>query len=276
MKKFTLLAIFMIFSLVLAACGTDKEADADASEKSGSSEVKKKLKIATEANYAPFVFLDKGEITGFDVDFMNAVAKEADYEIELVNVGWDPLFVEVKSELSDLGICAITINDEREQTYDFSVPYYLSTNEILVPEGSDIKSAADLKNDKVVAVLGGTTGQEAVESIIGKNDKNIKKFDNNNLAILEMLSGGADAVVADNAVVQEYAKNNPDKKLVVISDKEGFDNELYGLMFPKGSELKADFDVAVTTVLENGTYAAIYKEWFGAEPDVETILAQQN
>lgn len=276
MKKFRLLAIFMIFSLVLAACGTDKEADADASEKTSSSEVKKKLKIATEANYAPFVFLDKGEITGFDVDFMNAVAKEADYEIELVNVGWDPLFVEVKSELSDLGICAITINDEREQTYDFSVPYYLSTNEILVPEGSDIKSAADLKNDKVVAVLGGTTGQEAVESIIGKNHKNIKKFDNNNLAILEMLSGGADAVVADNAVVQEYAKNNPDKKLVVISDKEGFDNEFYGLMFPKGSELKADFDVAVTTVLENGTYAAIYKEWFGAEPDVETILAQQN
>lgn len=276
MKKFTLLAIFMIFSLVLAACGTDKEADADASEKSGSNEVKKKLKIATEANYAPFVFLDKGEITGFDVDFMNAVAKEADYEIELVNVGWDPLFVEVKSELSDMGICAITINDEREQTYDFSVPYYLSTNEILVPEGSDIKSAADLKNGKVVAVLGGTTGQEAVESIIGKNHKNIKKFDNNNLAILEMLSGGADAVVADNAVVQEYAKNNPDKKLVVISDKEGFDNEFYGLMFPKGSELKADFDVAVTTVLENGTYAAIYKEWFGAEPDVETILAQQN
>jgi glutamine transport system substrate-binding protein len=276
MKKFRLLAIFMVFSLVLAACGTDKEADADASEKTSSSEVKKKLKIATEANYAPFVFLDKGEITGFDVDFMNAVAKEADYEIELVNVGWDPLFVEVKSELSDLGICAITINDEREQTYDFSVPYYLSTNEILVPEGSDIKSAADLKNDKVVAVLGGTTGQEAVESIIGKNHKNIKKFDNNNLAILEMLSGGADAVVADNAVVQEYAKNNPDKKLVVISDKEGFDNEFYGLMFPKGSELKADFDVAVTTVLENGTYAAIYKEWFGAEPDVETILAQQN
>ena len=274
MKKFTLLTILMVFSLILVACGTD--GDADASETNGSSEVKKKLKIATEANYAPFVFLDKGEITGFDVDFMNAVAKEAGYEIDLVNVGWDPLFVEVKSELSDMGICAITINEEREQTYDFSVPYFLSTNEILVPEGSDIKSAADLKNGKVVAVLGGTTGQEAVESILGKNHKNIKKFDNNNLAILEMLSGGADAVVADNAVVEEYAKNNPDKKLVVIKDEVGFESEFYGLMFPKGSDLKEDFDVAVTKVLENGTYATIYKEWFGTEPNVDTILAQQN
>lgn len=276
MKKFTLLSILMVFSLILVACGTDEDADADASEINDSSEVKKKLKIATEANYAPFVFLDKGEIRGFDVDFMNAVAKEAGYEIDLVNVGWDPLFVEVKSKLSDMGICAITINEEREQTYDFSVPYFLSTNEILVPEGSDIKSAADLKNGKVVAVLGGTTGQEAVENIIGKNHKNIKKFDNNNLAILEMLSGGADAVVADNAVVEEYAKNNPDKKLVVIKDEVGFESEFYGLMFPKGSDLKADFDVAVTKVLENGTYATIYKEWFGSEPDVDTILAQQN
>lgn len=272
MKKNIFLTIVMIFSLILAACGTN---DASAGEGNGSSVEKKKLKVATEANYAPFVYLDKGEITGFDADFMKAVAKEAGYDIELVNVGWDPLFVEVKDKLSDLGICAITINDEREQTYDFSVPYYLSTNEILVPEGSDIESAADLKNNKVVAVLGGTTGQEAVESILGKNNKNIKKFDNNNLAILEMISGGADAVVADNAVVEEYAKNNPDKKLVVIKDEEGFEKEFYGIMFPKGSELKKDFDVALTKVLENGVYAKIYEQWFGAEPDVVTLLEQQ-
>lgn len=270
MKKFSLLTIVMIISLILAACGkSETNAEAD-----GTSGEKKKLKVATEANYAPFVFLDQGKMKGFDVDFMNAVASEAGYEIELVNVGWDPLFVEVKDKLSDLGICAITINDVREQTYDFSVPYYLSTNEILVPEGSDIKSAADLK-DKVVAVLGGTTGQEAVEGILGVNHPNIKKFDNNNLAILEMLNGGADAVVADNAVVQEYAKNNPDKNLSVVKDEEGFEKEFYGIMFPEGSELKADFDVAVTKVLENGTYAKIYEEWFGSEPDVATILAQQ-
>ncbi|WP_343032860.1 transporter substrate-binding domain-containing protein [Cytobacillus depressus] len=256
MKRFTIFAIVMIFSLILSACGTSQKT----SDSTTSGEGKKKLRVATEANYAPFVFLDKGVMTGFDVDFMNAVAKEAGYEIEMVNVGWDPLFVEVKDKLADMGICAITINDKRLKTYDFSVPYYLSTNEILVPQGSDIKSAADLKNDKVVAVLGGTTGQVAVEKILGENNKNIKKFDNNNLAILEMTSGGADAVVADNAVVQVYAQNNPNENLSVISDKEGFENEFYGLMFPKGSDLKADFDVAVTEVLKNGTYTEIYKK----------------
>ncbi|WNS76363.1 basic amino acid ABC transporter substrate-binding protein [Bacillus sp. DTU_2020_1000418_1_SI_GHA_SEK_038] len=275
MKRFTIFAIVMIFSLILSACGTSQKTSEGSGDSAASGEGKKKLKIATEANYAPFVFLDNGEMKGFDVDFMSAVAKEAGYEYEMVHVGWDPLFVEVKDKLSDMGICAITINDVRSETYDFSAPYYLSTNEILVPEGSDIKSAADLKNDKVVAVLGGTTGEAAVEKILGVNNKNIKKFDNNNLAILELTSGGADAVVADNAVVQAYAQNNPNDKLNVISDKEGFENEFYGLMFPKGSELKAEFDVAVTEVLKNGTYTEIYKKWFGVEPDVETILAQQ-
>ncbi|MDE3837824.1 basic amino acid ABC transporter substrate-binding protein [Bacillus methanolicus] len=273
MKKFSILTFFLIFSLILSACGTS-QTDGEKESNGSSGNEKKKLKVATDANYAPFEYMDKGEIVGFDVDFVKAVAEEAGYEVEIVNVGWDPLFVEIKDKISDLGMSAITINEERKQTYDFSVPYFLSTNEILVPEGSDIKSAADLK-DKVIAVQNGTTGQAAVEKLFGKNNKKIKKFENNNLAIMELNSGGADAVVADNTVVEEYVKNNPDKKLTVIKDENAFEKEYYGLMFPKGSELKADFDSAINKIFENGTYAKIYKKWFGTEPDIETLKKQQ-
>ncbi|MCA1030792.1 basic amino acid ABC transporter substrate-binding protein [Bacillus timonensis] len=253
----------LVASVVLAGCGTS----------SNNGEGKKTLKVVTDAAYAPFEYMDKGEIVGFDVDFLKAVAKEAGYEINLVNVGWDPIFVEIEDEIADLAISAITINDDRKQSYDFSVPYFLSTNKILVPEGSDIKTASDLEG-KVVAVQNGTTGQEAIESLLGKNNPNIKKFENNNLAIMELISGGADAVVADNTVVEEYAKNNPDQKLVVIADTDSFDSEFYGLMFPKGSKLKADFDKAIKTVVENGTYAKIYNDWFGSDPDLETLKQQ--
>lgn len=270
MKKFSKLAFIMLFSFafILSACGTSQVDGGNAGEE------KKTLKVVTDAAYAPFEYMDKGEIVGFDVDFLKAVAKEAGYEVDIVNVGWDPIFVEIKDKIADLAISAITINDDRKQTYDFSVPYFLSTNKILVPEGSDIKSAADLEG-KIVAVQNGTTGQEAVESLLGANNKNIKKFENNNLAIMELNSGGADAVVADNTVVEEYAKNNPNDKLVVIEDANSFEAEYYGLMFPKGSELKAEFDAAINKLYENGTYAKIYKEWFGADPDVEDLKAQQ-
>lgn len=262
--------LLMSLALLLSACGTSsKETTGDAKK-----EEKKTLKVVTDANYAPFEYMDKGEIVGFDVDFIKAVAKEAGVEVKIENIGWDPLFVEIKGKSADVGMSAITINDDRKQTYDFSSPYFLSTNKILVKEGSPIKTAADLKGKKI-AVQNGTTGQEAVEDLLGANNESIKKFKNTILAIMELNSGGADAVVADNTVVEEYAKNNPKEKLIVIEDATSFKSEYYGLMFPKGSVVKADFDKAIKTVFENGTYAKIYEEWFGTAPDLEKIQAQQ-
>ncbi|MTT33337.1 transporter substrate-binding domain-containing protein [Terrilactibacillus sp. BCM23-1] len=272
MKKFSALAFILAIILILSACGSSQDSSGDS--KKGSSEPKKTLKVGTDASYAPFEYMDKGKITGFDVDFLKAVMKEAGYKYNLVNVGWDPLFVELKNKTSDLGISAITINDERKQTYDFSKAYFLSTNEILVPENSKIKSAADLKG-KRIAVQSGTTGQEAVEKLIGKNNKNIKKFKQNTLAIQELIHGGADAVVADNTVVEDYAKNNPNQKLKVIADKKAFAPEYYGLMFPKGSKLKPTFDKAIETLYDNGTYEKIYKKWFKVKPDVANLKAQK-
>ncbi|MED3688402.1 basic amino acid ABC transporter substrate-binding protein [Peribacillus butanolivorans] len=273
MKKVSFLMFAMVVSmlLIMTGCGKEKEVTTT-SEKEESNG--KTLRIVTDAAYAPFEYLEGDKVVGFDVDFINAVAKEAGYKVKVEHVGWDPIFVEIESKRADVGISAITVNDERKQSYDFSVPYFLSTNKILVPEKSDIKSGKELKG-KVIAVQTATTGQEAVESLLGKNHKDIKKFENNNLAIQELLQGGAEAVVADNTVVEEYVKNNPDQKLKVVEDSSSFDQEFYGLMFPKGSELKADFDKAVNAIYENGKYAEIYKEWFGTEPDVETLKAQQ-
>jgi glutamine transport system substrate-binding protein len=262
-KKLKLVSTVLMVALllVLSACGTSKNTSTGTT--SGGDAEKKTLRVVTDAAYAPFEYQDK------------AVAKEAGYEIKVEHVGWDPIFVELDKKIADIGLSAITINDERKQTYDFSVPYFLSTNKILVPKDSDIKSAADLKNNKIVAVQNATTGQEAVEGLLGKNSDKIKKFENNNLAILELKSGGADAVVADNTVIEEYAKNNPKENFVVIEDSAAFAKEFYGLMFPKGSKLKADFDKAVNAVIDNGTYAKVYKKWFKVDPDTQILKDQQ-
>jgi glutamine transport system substrate-binding protein len=274
MKKGLILLWSLVLTVVLflSACGTANETSGEESE-SNPSEEKKTLRVVTNAAYAPMEYLDKGEVVGFDIDLIQAVAKEAGYEVKIEHLGWDPIFVETESKRADLAIAAITINDDRKQTYDFSVPYFQSTNKILVPKDSDIQSAEDLKG-KVVAVQNGTTGQEAMDALLGKNHKDIKKFEDNNLAIMEMESGGAAAVVADNVVVEEYAKNNSDKNLTVIADTS-FDSEFYGILFPKGSELVEEFNTALNTVLDNGTYTKIYKEWFGIEPNIEILKEQQ-
>ena len=271
MKKihFSLVALMMSLAVILSACGQKNE-----EQSTDDASTDKTIRVVTNADYAPFESLEGDKVVGFDVDFVNAVAKEAGYKAEVVNVGWDPIFVEMEKKTADMGASAITIDDIRKQSYDFSVPYFLSTVKILVPEKSDIKSAADLKGKKV-AVQTATTGQAAVEKVLGKNDPSIKKFDNNNLAIQELLSGGVDAVVADNTVLEKYVQNNPDQKLKVVADNKQFVPEYYGLLFPKGSTLKSEIDKAVNTLFENGTYAELYQKWFGTEPDIETLQAQQ-
>jgi glutamine transport system substrate-binding protein len=270
MKKGMIFGVILALFIALVGCG--KSAEQTSSTEGGAK--KKRVIVATDASFAPFEYMDKGEIVGFDIDFLKEVMKEAGIDYEVKNIGWDPLFAAVQGKEVDLAISGITINDKRKQTYDFSVPYFESTHMILVKEDSPVKNALDLKG-KVVGVQNGTTGQAAVEKLLGAESKNIKKFENTVVAIMDLLNGGVEAVVTDNAVANQYVKNNPDKKLKTIEDPNNFESEFYGLMFPKGSELKLEIDKAIKKVIESGKYAEIYEKWFGHKPNVDNLVQQQ-
>ncbi|MGG1519572.1 basic amino acid ABC transporter substrate-binding protein [Paenibacillus oryzisoli] len=248
--------------VALTACG---------SKDSGSA----KIKFATDAAYAPMEYMDKGKMTGFDIEFLDAVMKEAGISYEVVNTGWDTMLTSVEQGKEyQGGISSVSITEKRKESYDYSIPYFESINMILVKEGSPVKSAADLK-DKKVAVQISTTADTLMSGIMGADNKSLKRMDNNTLALMELENNGVDAVVADVAIVSEYVKNNPNKKLVAISDPKNFESEYYGILLPKGSELKAKLDPAIKKIIENGTYTTVYKKWFGQEPDTKKLLEQK-
>jgi glutamine transport system substrate-binding protein len=261
MKKLIMLVSMTCLILALAGCGQKSN------NASGVTYV-----FASDATYAPMENMDKDKIVGFDIDFLAEVMKEAKLKYEVKNLAWDTMLESVKQGKEyQAGISSISITDERKQTYDFSIPYFESTNMILVNEGSTVKSALDLK-DKKVAIQTGTTADTLMTPIMGEGNTKLKKFDSNALALLDLEKGGSDAVVADIAVVREYVKNNPTKKFKSVLDPKNFGTEFYGIAFPKGSDLKAKIDPAIQTILKNGTYATVYKKWFGEEPNVDNIL----
>lgn len=255
--------------MTMSACGANKESS---NGNGGSAEADKVYKFATDAAYAPMEFMDKDKITGFDVDFLKAVMDEAGLKYSITNTGWDPMLTEVASgKTYDAGISSVSITPEREESYDFSIPYFESTNMIMVKEDSPIASAADLK-DKKVAVQISTTAETLMAGIMGNDNGNLKRFDSNAVAMLELDSGGVDAVVADIAIVREYMKNNPERKLKGVLDQASFGSEYYGILLPSGSELKAKLDPVIKKLLEDGTYTEVYKKWFGEEPNVDNVL----
>jgi glutamine transport system substrate-binding protein len=264
MRRWLVLCLAVVFAVSLAGCGKAKDSAAGVT-----------YMIATDASYAPMENMDKDKIVGFDIDFLAEVMKEAGLKYEVKNTGWDTMLTSVKQGTEyQAGISSVSITDERKQTYDFSVPYFESTNMILVKEGSPVKTALDLK-DKKVAVQLATTAETLMNDIMGKDNASLKKFDSNVTALLELEKGGVDAVVADIAIVNDYIKNNPKKKFVAIMDTKNFNSEYYGILYPKNGELKAKLDPAIKKVLSNGQYAKIYKKWFDKQPDMKNLLAAQ-
>ena len=102
--------------------------------------------VGTDAAYAPFESQNqKGEIVGFDIEVVQAVAKKAGIEVKFVNTPWEGIFNALGQGDRDMVVSAVTITDERKQTMDFSNPYFDAQQLIAVKENSKVAKFADLK-----------------------------------------------------------------------------------------------------------------------------------
>lgn len=233
LRMLSVALLMVALSVLLLACGGDEESSGG--EAGGDDGEITKLVVGTDATYAPMEYMDdSGEIVGIDIDIVDAIAEELDIEVEYKNIGWEPLFPALDNDEVDFAVSSITITDEREESYDFTEPYYIANQLILVPEDSDITSFADLE-DKKVSVQINTTGHIVVQELLGETSPDIVAAETMPLAITEMSNGNADASVGDNSTVNEYIQNNPEADVETIED-DSFDKEYYGLMVKKGND----------------------------------------
>jgi polar amino acid transport system substrate-binding protein len=253
--------------LLLAACGKKEDPPVPTPAPA------RVVVVGTDAAYAPFESQnEKGEIVGFDIDVVKAIAAKAGIEVKFVNTPWEGIFNALQQGDRDMIVSAVTITDERKQTMDFSDPYFDAQQLIAVRNDSKVKAFADLKRLKV-GVQTGTTGDEAVTKLLGKTSPNIKRFESTPLALKELESSGVDAVVADNGVVVHYVANNPGGNFKTVSDKE-FVPEQYGIAIKKGNaELLGKINKGLADIKSDGTYARIYAQYFGAAPAATAATA---
>ena len=265
-RQFLQTSGLVLAGLLLAACGK-KEAPAPAATAPASAPVVAAAKVyvvGTDAAYAPFESQnEKGEIVGFDIDVVKAAALKGGFEVKFLNTPWEGIFNSVAQGDRDMLVSSITITAERKQTLDFSMPYFDAQQLIAVKSDSKIAKFDDLKKLKV-GVQNGTTGDEVITKLQGKDSPNVKRFESTPLALKEMEGGGVDAVVADNGVVVHYVNNNPTSKFKTIADTS-FASEQYGIAVKKGNtELLDKINKGLAGIKDDGTYAKIYAQYFGA------------
>lgn len=268
-KVWTLIAVFVVISMVLASCRPAATPTPTPTPKPPPTPVpptatpkpKLKITVATDATWPPFEYVDETtkEFVGFDIDLMKAIAEAAGFEVEFVNVAWDPLLAGMATGQYDAAISAMTITEERAKQFDFSEPYYNAGQLIAVRIGDErIKGPADLAG-KVVGAQLGTTGAMEVEKIAGAT---LKNYDTIDQAFLDLINGQIDAVVADNPLVAGYVGKYADK---IKSVGEPFTDEFYGIAVKKNApEILEAINRGLKAVKEKGLIAQLEEKWIKA------------
>lgn len=263
MKKLFLILVVLALAIGLTACGAAQKAEQGngAQEEPAQAE---KLVVGCDTSFVPFEYLNEktGEYEGFDIDMWDAIAQELGLEYELKPMDFNGLIPALQSGSIDVAIAGMTIKEERKEKVDFARPYYDAGLLVLVrADNEDINGVEDLTG-KVVATKTGTTSYDYTAALEGI--KEIKPFPNIDGAYLELINGGADAVIFDSPNVLYFAANKGKGKVKPVGDL--LEGQQYGIAFPKGSELVDDVSAVLDAMMEDGRYAELYKKWFGQEP----------
>lgn len=272
MKKtlYALAAITLIASLM--ACSKPASAPSkNAEPTSGSArlpDLKGRTIVAvTENAYTPLNFVDPktGQSLGWEYDAVNEIARRLGAKVEWKLSSWDLMIQSVRDGQFDVGMDGITINDERKAQVDFSEPYMVSQQFMLVRAdetrfAEEKAFAADAR--LLVGAQAGTTNfYVAVYNVLDGDEQNkrIKLFETFGATVQALLSGDVDMVLMDASSSKGFIGANPGR-LKTVGGPLG--TEEFGFIFKPGSDLVAPFNAAIADMKADGTLERLNTKWF--------------
>jgi His/Glu/Gln/Arg/opine family amino acid ABC transporter permease subunit len=253
---------------LLVVLGTAPAQAADGRDVSGHRQAAEQaVRVGTEGTYPPFTYQDprSQQLTGYDIDVMNAVAEEAGWRPQFVQSTFDALFPALDSKRIDVIANQVTINPEREARYLFSTPYTYSRGVIVTAaDTEDINSLEDLKGRTTAQSETSNWAQVAREA--GAKVQAVEGFAQ---AVELLVQGRVDAIVNDNIAVLDYLASTGSKDIKIVGNA-GDEISRQALTFRKSdTALRDQADAALKKLRDDGTLAKISKSYFGADVSVE-------
>lgn len=247
MKK--ILALIMTAALCAAALSGCSNAvskqSVDAIKKAG------KITMATNAEFPPFEYLENDKVVGVDADIAAEIAKDLGVELEIVDGKFDAVIPSVQSGKASFGAAGMTVTEDRAKKVDFSVKYITSTQYIIVPKDSDVKTIEDLAGKKIGVQLG-TTGDfiisdevdgykdddgNPVKGVLQDTGATITRANNAIDATQDMVNGKLDAVVIDKLPAENIVATQATTKTFELVYSDGSNTEeQYAIAVAKGNE----------------------------------------
>ncbi len=227
----------------------------------------KTIVAVTENAYMPLNFVDPktGLAAGWEYDAVNEIGKRLNAKIEWKLSSWDLMIQSIRDGQFDVGMDGITINDERKGQVDFSDPYMVSQQFMLVRADetrfADEKALAADPKLLIGAQAGTTNFYVAVYNVLDGDEQNkrIKLFETFGATVQSLLAGDVDTVLMDASSSKGFIGANPGR-LKTIGGPLG--TEEFGFIFKKGSDLVAPFNAAIAAMKADGTLEKLNTKWF--------------
>jgi len=219
------------------------------------------LRIGTEGAYPPFNFVDSdGKLQGFDVDIAKALCDSMGADCTFVAQDWDGIIPALNKRKFDAIVASMSITEERKKAVDFTERYYTNKLQFVGKTGQMLDvSKAGLKG-KVVGAQRATISGDWLEK--NRSGADIKLYDTQENAYLDLAAGRLDGILADALVNYEWLKSDAGKGFEFKGDPV-FDGDLIGIAVRKGQDqLRTKLNKAIKAIIANGTYAKINAKYF--------------
>ena len=207
---------------------------------------------------APYIFQDPKNVNhlmGFEIDIADALAKELGMKAQFVQNQWDGLIPGLNRDDYDIAINGLEITDDRKAEVNFSIPYYITYEQIVVIRGTKgINSLSDLIGKKV-----GALKNSLAERILNtKAGINVLSYEGEVNAFTDMRNGRLAACLVDAPIAIYYSSWNKDYELA----GQPVGEVTYGIAMRKKDNLLLDkINFALARIAEKGTLREIYQEW---------------
>ena len=205
--------------------------------------------------YEPMNYTDAdGNFTGFDTELATAVCEKLGVEPEFVEINWDTKVVELDAKSIDCIWNGMTLTDDIMANTATTKAYAKNAQVVVVKDGTDYSSTADLVGKTVVAEAG-SAGEAAIEG-----DENLAQADYVSKSVqtdclMEVAAGTADAAVLDLTLANAMIGEGTDYASLKIVDE--LNAEEYGVAFRKGSDTAAAVDTVFDELKADGTMQAL-------------------
>jgi polar amino acid transport system substrate-binding protein len=256
--RFISLVIASLF--IIAGCGNNASRDKSLEQ------IRSKgyFIVGLDDQFPPMGFRggDNNEIMGFDIDLAKEAAKRLRIAVQFRPVAWDGIIYSLNKGDIDAVWNGMSITDDRKQKIEFSKPYLNNRQIIMVRIDSPIKRPDDLKG-RVAGIQLGSSSETALSSdeTLKKSLRDIRKYENNTLALMDLYAGRVDAVIIDETVGRWNMAKKPGSYKILDQD---LGKELYGVGMRKTDlSFRDALDRVLDEIKNDSTGEAISKKWFG-------------